>query len=129
MKIFLKKFVLTVVFIFGFVLAYAQVTVSGIGNAIGSGNVSGISRYFDNAISMTISGSQSTYSRSQAEMILKDFFSKHVARGFNLEQNGGSNGNSYAIGTLSTATGSYRTYFTVRQKDGKYLIQELRIEK
>lgn len=124
-----KKFVLTFTFLISFVFAYAQGVVGSIGNAIGNGNADGIARYFDNAVSLTISGNQSTYSRSQAEMILKDFFNKNVVKGFSAEHSGSDNNNSYMIGTLATSHGKYRTYFSVRQKDGSYVIQEIRFEK
>jgi len=115
--------------VFCFAFAFAQNVIDDIGNSIGNGNVSGISRFFDNAVTMTISGSQSTYSHSQAEMVLKDFFNKNAAKGFNLDQSGGNNNNSYAIGTLLTSGGNYRAYFAVRQKNGSYVIQEIRFEK
>lgn len=107
----------------------AQAQADQVGNALGSGNVGAITRYFDNAVSMSVAGSQSTYSRSQAEMVLRDFFGKNPAKGFGLERSGISNGSSYAIGTLRTAHGSFRTYISVRQKDGEYVLQEIRIEK
>lgn len=129
MKSFLKKIVLTFVLISSGVLLFAQSVSEQIGVALGSGNVSGITRYFDNAVSISVSGSQSTYSRSQAEMVLRDFFGKNQARGFTAEHSGGSKGSSYAIGTLTTANGKYRAYFTVRQKENGYIIQEIRIEK
>jgi len=129
MKQFLRRFILTVCLVLTFAATYAQGAVENIGGSLGSGNVSGITRYFDNAVSMTISGSQSTYSRSQAEMVLRDFFGKNSARGFSIEHSGGNDGSSYAIGTLNTANGRYRAYFSVRQKEGGYMLQEIRIEK
>lgn len=109
--------------------ALAQGVAENIGSALGNGNVGGVVRYFDNAVSMTISGSQSTYSRSQAEMVLKDFFAQHTAKGFSLEHTGNNNGNSYAIGTLNTASGSYRVYVAIKQKENGNIVQEIRIEK
>jgi len=129
MKKFFQKIVLTLLLAGTVTLASAQAVIGTIGSAIGSGNVTAITRYFDNAVSMSISGNQSTYSRSQAEMVLRDFFEKHPPKGFNMDHSGGNNGNRYAIGTLTTATGSYRTYFSVKQKDGTQIIQEIRIEK
>jgi len=129
MKQFFKRSILSVSLVCLFVISYAQGVIDNIGNSLGSGNVNGISRYFDNAVSMTISGSQSTYSRSQAEMVLREFFGKNSAKGFSMEHSNGGNGNNYAIGTLITVNGKYRAYFSMRQKDGAYVIQEIRIEK
>jgi hypothetical protein len=128
MKLF-KRTILTFLLAVSVGLAYGQAVVDDIGSYIGSGNVGGISRYIDNAVSLTVAGSQSTYSKSQAEMVLRDFFSKNSAKGFSREHNGGSNNCSYAIGTLTTSTGTYRAYFSFRQKDGGYVIKEIRLEK
>jgi hypothetical protein len=125
----LRKIALTLFFILSVGLAYGQGAVDDIGGYIGSGNIGGISRYMDNAVALTIFGSQSTYSKSQAEMVLRDFFNKNSPKGFTREHGGGSNNCSYAIGTLTTSTGSYRAYFSLRQKDGGYIIKEIRLEK
>ena len=129
MNQWLKKIVFTFGLVLSFTIAFAQAPLEAIGRAIGSGNVGGISRYFDNAISLTVSGSQSTYSRSQAEMVLRDFFNKNGTKGLSIGHTGDNSNGSYAIGTLSTASGNFRVYFALRQKEGGYVIQEIRIER
>jgi hypothetical protein len=125
----IRKYLLTIVFLAGFFTSFAQGPVDDISSALGSGNVGGLSRYFDNAINLTIAGSQSSYSRTQAEMVLKDFFNKNSPKGFSIEHVADNNSCKYAIGHLSTSSGSYRFYFAIRQKDGNYIIQEIRLEK
>ena len=78
---------------------------------------------------MSIAGSHSNYSRSQAEMILKDFFSKNQPKGFSIEQSGDNNSSKFAIGKLTTSNGNYRSYFVLKAKDGSFVIQEIRFEK
>ncbi|MBS1781636.1 MAG: DUF4783 domain-containing protein [Bacteroidetes bacterium] len=129
MKAYLKRLFLTLSFALFIQSAWAQGITEQVGSSIGSGNVAGISRYFDNAVSMTVSGSQSTYSRSQAEMVLRDFFGKNAARSFQADRTGNSNGSSFAIGTLVTSNGTFRTFFTIRHTENGYVIQEIRIEK
>jgi hypothetical protein len=125
----LKKFFLTIALFFCFAMSYAQGIINDVASAVGTGNVGGISKYLDNAVAVTIQGNQSTYSHSQAEMVLRDFFSKNAAKGFSMERNGGGNNNSYAIGTLTTSNGNYRAYIALRQKNGAFVIQEIRFEK
>jgi hypothetical protein len=125
----LKKFFLTIALLLCFAITYAQGIINDVAGSVGAGNVGAISKYLDNAVAITIQGSQSTYSHSQAEMVLRDFFSKNAARGFNIERSGGGNNNSYAIGTLTTSNGSYRAYIALRQKNGASVIQEIRFEK
>ncbi len=129
MNRFLKGFYLVGFFVFSFVFVQAQGPVEDISKSIGSGNVNGISRFFDNSVALTIAGSQANYSRSQAEMVLRDFFSKNSPKGFDVDRSGGGENSKYAIGTLMTANGDYRSYFSLKLKDNSYVIQEIRFEK
>jgi hypothetical protein len=38
-------------------------------------------------------------------------------------------GSKYSIGTLETVSGSFRTYYYLKNNNGSYLIKELRIDK
>ena len=129
MNQFLKRIYLTFAFMVCVLFSYGQGVIDQIGGSIANGNVAGISRHFDNAVTLSVAGSQATYSRSQAEMILKEFFSRNEVKGFTIEHSSTSSSNSYAIGTLVTSQGNYRAYFTVRQKDNRYYIQEIRFER
>jgi hypothetical protein len=111
------------------VTAYSQKAVDEIGTAIGIGNVNGISRFIDDAVILTIDGTQATYSKSQAEMVLRNFFSKNSPKDYHADHSSGSKSCSYAIGSFVAATGNYRTYISVRKKDGNTYIQEIRIER
>jgi hypothetical protein len=126
----MKRFLLSVVFALGFLVSQAQTPVDEISAGIRGGNVNTISRYFDQSVSVRIGGSQSTYSRSQAEMILRDFFGKNNPKSFEIEHTGGGNVSKYAIGTLQTTNGIYKAYFLIKLiRDNTYLIQEIRFEK
>lgn len=71
------------------------------------------------------------YSKAQAEMVLKDFFSKNSPKSFTIIHRGVSKeGARYAIGTLTTTQGqNIRTYFFFKESGGMAYIQELRFEK
>ncbi|RYZ52261.1 MAG: DUF4783 domain-containing protein [Sphingobacteriales bacterium] len=125
----MRKLSAIFLFLLCFIPAIAQGPVDDMSTSLAAGSLPGISRYFDRSVTMTIAGSQSTYSRSQAEMILKDFFNRNVPRSFQMEHSGKSRYLQYAIGTLHTASGNYRAYFSLKLKDGVFLLQELRIEK
>lgn len=116
------------VFIFG------QVKVdilNDIAATIKSGNVKEISKFFDSNIEITLLDEEGTYSKAQAEQILIDFFGKNTPKSFELMHTGGSSkeNSKFGIGILTTTKGvTYRTYFLVREINGKQLIQELRFE-
>lgn len=103
-----------------------------IGNAIKSGNADAVSRYFGPSIDITINSSSSTYSRTQGEQVLRDFFSRNQVRGFDIDYSGNStsSNSSFTIGTLQTVNGKYKVYLFLRPNDGGgYILKELRIEK
>lgn len=122
------KYFFTIVCLAFVTFSFAQ-GIDEIGEAIGSGSVNTISKHLDNAVSLTISGSQSTYSKAQAEMILRDFFTKNSPKSFSVNHSGTNSNTKYIIGTLTTTNGNYRTYYAVKQSNGTYLIQEIRFEK
>lgn len=98
--------------------------------ALEKGNVEGLSHYFDNMIEITLPGNTNSYSKSQAVVILKDFFSHNPVKGFKLIHKGQSGqGSSFGIGNLATSKGTFRTTFFFRQKGDDMVLQELRFEK
>lgn len=125
----LKKTILTLIILMNFGAAFAQNTLDDINGLMRTGNVTGMEKYFDNNVSLTIAGNPSTYSKSQAEMILKDFFAKNPPKDFDMEHSGGNNTTKYVIGTLTTGNGNYRTYYAIKLKDSRYIIIEIRFEK
>lgn len=131
MKNFYKKALITILCAF-FLSAtvQAQEPLQEVVQYIRGGNVTGMAKYFDKSIDININNNQASYSSSQAEIILKDFFSKNVVKEFNVAQ-GGNTGTSsqYAIGDLHTSTGLYQLYVVIKMNDNKFLIKQLRFEK
>ena len=93
-----------------------------------SGNASQIARYFDNTVEITLPAKSNSYSKSQAEVILKDFFSNNVVKSFKPLHKGDNGGSQFCIGTLQTNTASYRTTIYMKQKGDKQVLQEIRFE-
>lgn len=96
--------------------------------AIKSGNATQISKYFDNTVDITLPEKSNTYSKSQAEVILRDFFSNNTVKGFQLLHKGNNGGSEYCIGKLSTSNATYRTTIFMKQKGDKQFLQEIRFE-
>lgn len=115
----------------GLTTALAFDVYDDIGNAIKAGNSAAISEYFGSTIDLTILAKEDVYSKTQAQLILKDFFSKNTPKSFSILHKGTSkDGATYAIGSMLTNQGgSFRTYVYIKQIAGKNIIQEFRIEK
>jgi hypothetical protein len=100
-------------------------------NYVRNSDVPSMSRFFDDIVTITMKGTQSAYSKAQAEMILKDFFAKNVVKEFVVMQNGTApnNNSRYAIGNLNTSNGTYQLYILLKLKDKNFLLHEIRFEK
>lgn len=110
--------------------AYFPAVLDDISLAIRSGNAREVAKYFDTSVEVTIHNESKVYSKQQAEMVLKDFFTKNPVTSFNIIHKGSSNeGSQYGIGTLLTGGGSFRTYIYIKQKGDAFFVQEMRFEK
>ncbi len=108
-----------------------QVALDGITKAIGTGNVSALEPYLDNAVEIAILDQEQVYAKAQAVTVLKSFFAKNKPQSFNQMHQGQSKGKEaiYSICTLSTAGGSYRVYIYVKVEGDKQMVQEIRFDK
>ncbi|HLN54101.1 MAG TPA: DUF4783 domain-containing protein [Lentimicrobium sp.] len=107
----------------------AQDVNTRISKAIQSGSSTELSKFFNNSIDLTIPESEGTYSKVQAEQILKSFFLKYPPVSFTINHKGNSNdGSVYAIGTYKSKTNSFRTYYLSKPVEGQLLIHQLKFE-
>ncbi len=114
----------------GATLILSAQSFTSIGNAMKNGNSSELAKYFDGNVELTILNTEAVYSKSQAEMVVKNFFNSHSPNAYKVVHNGDSgSGAKYQIGELKTSTGTYRTYVYAKNKGGTMLVQEIRIEK
>ena len=102
-------------------------SIDDIVSAIKLGDANRISRYFDATVEISLNEKSHAYSRSQAEMILRDFFQRGV-KTFQVVHKGNSHDAEYCVGSLTTASGRYRTTIFLKVKGDKKLIQEIRFE-
>jgi len=97
--------------------------------SIKSANARDLSLYFNNPIDLTTPGNEGTYSKAQAEMIVRSFFQKYPPSSFTLNHQGKSNdGSQYAIGTYKSGTTEFRTYLLLKLISGQPLIHQLKFE-
>lgn len=96
--------------------------------ALRSGNASELSKYFDDNVEVTLPVKSDSYSKAQAQLIMKDFFANNDVRGFELKHKGDSPGGHYCIGTLQTKSGNFRAHIFMKSKGDKELVKELRFQ-
>jgi hypothetical protein len=119
--LFLSAFLITV-------FSFAQGGIDDVITAMKSGNASGVTKYFDNYVDITMPDKSSNYSKSQGELILKDFFTNNGVKNFDVKHKGNNDNGDYCIGTLQTKNGSYRATVYMRLKGSKQVIQDIRIQ-
>lgn len=127
----MKKYlalIFTVLLMLGHV--FAQPQIDDVQQGLKAGAVDNIIKYFDKVVDITIDDDQSTYSKSQAERVLKSFFSKVNIKSFLVKHKGSaaSDNSLFVIGNLTTAHGMYTVFIFFKQKDNNYLIQQIRFE-
>ena len=104
---------------------------SGIDEVIGAlrtGNSSQLSTHFDENVELTLPDKSDSYSKAQAQLIVKDFFSNNGVKSFELKHKGDSPSGHFCIGTLKTNAGNFRTNVFMRIKNGKEVVKEIRFQ-
>ena len=96
--------------------------------AMKTGNSAAVAKFFDNSIEISMPEKSNSYSKSQGELVLKDFFASNPVKGFEVIHKGENAGSQYCIGTLQTKNGTYRTTIFMKKKEDKQVLQELRFE-
>ncbi|MFN3404587.1 MAG: DUF4783 domain-containing protein [Cytophagaceae bacterium] len=98
--------------------------------AIKTANSKELSRYFNDIIELGFKGEEkASYSKTQAEFVLKDFFKKYSPVDFQFVHQGTSNhGMKYAIGKYNYSGGSFRVIVVVKQFKGSDMIDSIVFE-
>lgn len=89
-----------------------------------------LAKHFSGKIEINLLDQSSVYSKTQAEMVMKDFFSKFEPYDFKiLYKNNPSNEQvRFTIGQLETSAGRFRIFFILKSIDNQLYIQEMRFE-
>ena len=97
--------------------------------AMRSGNVSQLSGYFDNSVDISMPDISDTYSKTQAELIIRDFFTTNRVQNFQVKHKGENGGSQFCIGILKTSNGDFRTTLFMKMKGDRQMLQELRFQR
>ena len=96
--------------------------------ALKAGNVEKMAKYFDSMVDVSLPGKSNSFSKGQAELVIKDFFNLNKVKSFELQHLGSNPSSNFIIGTLVTNGGTYRTTVYMRNKGDKNLIQGIEFE-
>jgi hypothetical protein len=127
---FMQK-ILTLTSLFAVLLLSSFKTFDGIDEVIYSlrtGNVSELSKYIDDNVDITLPDKSDNFSKAQATVILRDFFTSNGVKSFEVKHKGDNAGAQFCIGTLNTNAGSYRTTVFMKTKGGRQVLKEIRFQ-
>ena len=115
----------------GFIVLFSsfkmQNSIDDVINALRTGSAAELAKNFDDNIELTLPDKSDNFSKAQAELIIKDFFTNNGVKGFELKHKGDSpGGGHFCIGTLQTNGGNFRTNVFMKIKNGKELVKEIR---
>ena len=101
----------------------------GVAAAIRSGDAGSLAQNITANVEITIKDTEASYSKAQAEQVLRKFFDSNRPRIFTIAHQGTSpEGSKYFIGSLSTSNGTFRTYVYAKTSGNTLSIQEIRFE-
>ena len=96
--------------------------------ALRPGNATELSNYFGDNVELTLPDQSDSYSRAQAILILKDFFTNNGVKNFDVKHKGDQSGGQFCIGTLQTKAGNFRTTVFMKAKNSKEVVKEIRFQ-
>lgn len=105
-----------------------QSNIDGVIGALRSGNAAELSDYFDENVELTLPDQSDSYSKAQAVLILRDFFSNNGVKDFDVKHKGDQSGGQFCIGTLKTKAGNFRTTVFMKVKNNKEVVKEIRFQ-
>lgn len=125
----MKKYAFIVASFLLFAGSLLASTPDEVASAIKTGDASEISKHFADNIDLKILNKEDVYSKSQAELILKEFLAKHPIKSFTIIHKSTPKGQTqYSIGSLETYSGKFRVYFLMKKTVFKVLVSQFRIE-
>lgn len=92
-------------------------------------NAEKLAENFDQKVELVLPGKNGVFSKSQAKLILNNFFKQNPPKKFEIIHKGMRESSAYAIGKYTSDKGQYRFYFLTKKKDAETYIHQIRIEK
>jgi hypothetical protein len=109
---------------------FAQDIFGPMRDALRTGNAREVVKFFNTSVDMNIEGNIDTFSKAQAEFVLRDFFKKHPPSDFTIIHTGSSKGGlQFAIGRYVTQSDNYNVLLRVKESAGTHLIHEINFVK
>ena len=112
------------------VSAQNQEIINDIGTTLRTGSSKELAKFFNDVIELKIDGEKENYSKTQAEVIIRNFFAKYPAENFTKIHDGNSpDGLLYVLGKYIHSQGTHRVYMLIKPTEEGYKIDTLDLTK
>lgn len=109
----------------GILLAQGDI-INDVKESIKAGSSKELAKYLNSSVDVTMNGEMGTFSKTQAEFILRDFFKDNPPSSFTIVHQGASKGGlPYAIGQYLSDNKTYRVWMRIKNTGNQYLIHEI----
>ena len=100
--------------------------INNVRTAIRTGSSRELSQYFGSIVELNFDGEKSSYSKSQAEFVLKDFFKKNPPKDFEyIHQGSSKQGFRYVIGKYTNENSSFRIWILFKKDNDQYFVDTI----
>jgi hypothetical protein len=126
-----KNFLVVLFFLLVAFSGFAQSDViTQVKETIKAGSAKELSRYLHNTVDVTLEGNVQSYSKAQAEFVLRDFFKQHPPNEVNIIHQGSSKGGQpFAILQYKSGQETFRLFMKIKSNGNSQLLDDIRFTK
>jgi hypothetical protein len=115
---------------FGSLLAQNDEQLESVKAAMKAGSAKELAKFFNENVDLNLNNNQTTYSKAQAEFVLRDFFKANPVSDFTFLHKGSSkSGQPYAIGQYKSGASNYRVFIKFKLVGTTQQIHEISFSK
>ena len=127
-SLFLTIFAVSLSFSVSF--AQQEEQLDNVKAAMKAGSAKELAKFLSESVDLNLDNNQNTYSKSQAEFVLRDFFKANPVADFTILHKGSSkSGQPYAIGQYKSGADKYRVFMKFKLVASQQLIHEISFSK
>ncbi len=122
----LSHYLYTAIFTLFALFSQEDETLANISTAMKAGSSKELIKYCNDNLEIKVDGKSTNYSKSQAEVVIKDFFMNNPPKNFKYIHHGSSpEGLKYTIGTYTVSNGSFRVVMLIKKVNSGFKIDTI----
>ena len=112
------------------VFAQSADIISQVKETIKAGSAKELSKFLNQNVDVTLEGKVQSYSKTQAEFVLRDFFKQHPPNEVNIIHQGSSKGGqTFAIFQYKSGDDTFRLFMKIKGSGNSQFLDDIRFTK